>query len=280
MKFHRLLLVILAVCISSCTHADQKEIYASDIIKLMHKHKHVEIANKIILDDLDFTKHENLCMLNSNTVQNVIEENVFFYNCVFMGAVKATGTHMKANVHTKFCNNLIFQNCDFRGAVDFSNAVVMGQLNMSQSKFHKSATFDHITVWSKNSYMSEIESDSSFTMIFSSFQGTLYMMDAIFHDFFTMQGASVQGKLLSNGIHCSKVAEYDMLSVQGRSVFNYAKFEKQPTFIQARFHDDVEFIGAEFKESANLENTCFYGKLNMGDKEYPCPREMSTIIKN
>lgn len=265
---------------SACSHAEQKEIHAKDIIKLLEKGKNVEIANKIILDDVDFTLANHLQMFSNSQIQNVINGNIFFSNCIFMGKITTNGSKDNFSIMTKFNENLIFQNCDFRGDVDFSNAVVMGSINFNKAKFRKTTSFNNMMVYAKDAYFSEIEAENSVSMIYACFNGNLYVMDGQFQSDLSLQNITVNGKLMASGLQCTAAAEFDMMSIRGRAIFNYAKFDKQASFIQSRFFDDADFVGTTFTENANLENTYFFGKLNMGDKEYPCDRTMERIMKN
>ena len=54
--YRQLFLVFVAVFMCfSCVGAEKKEIKASEVIKLIRKGKPVQIVDKIILGDLDFT---------------------------------------------------------------------------------------------------------------------------------------------------------------------------------------------------------------------------------
>lgn len=280
MKIYRSILILLCVMVSACTHAEQKEMHAKDIIKLLEKGKNVEIANKIILDDLDFTLGNHLQMLSNSQIQNVINSNVFFSNCVFMGKITTNGTKDNFPIATKFSENLIFHNCDFRGDVDFSNAVVLGAINFNKAKFRKNTSFNNLMAFSKDAYFSEIEAEGSVSMIYASFNGNLFLMDGQFQSDLSLQNITIQGKLMASGLQCTSAAEFDMMSIRGRAIFNYTNFNKQASFIQSRFFDDADFVGTTFSENANLENTYFFGKLNMGDKEYPCDRTMEQLLNS
>ncbi|MCQ2959861.1 MAG: pentapeptide repeat-containing protein [Bacteroidales bacterium] len=277
MKHYKIILFFLGIVISSCSHAEQKEIKASEFMKDLRKGKSVSIANKIIIDDVDFTSIENLQLLSNSQLQNVVEGNIFFSNCVFMGNITSNGMKDNFPIQTKFCNNLIFTNCDFRGDVNFENAVVQGNVNFNKAKFRKNASFNNFSVWSKDSYFSEIESEGDLYMIYASFYGNLYMMDGNFQKNISMQNAVVNGKFMANGWQCLQSAEFDMISVRGRAIFNYSNFGKEASFIQARFFDDVDFVGTTHENSVNFEGAYFYGKLNLGDVVYPSSRTIEEL---
>lgn len=271
MKIQKYLFIAVCVLFSACSQAaDTKEIHASSFMKDVKKGKNVEIANKIILDDVDFTSIEKYQLLNSSQLQNVVEGNICFINCIFMGKVTAVGEYKSVGVQTKFNNNLVFQSCDFRGDVVFDNAVVMGAADFEQAKFRKNASFNNMMVWAKDSYFSEIEAEGTVNMIYTSFNGNLYIRDAIFQKSVSFQGMTVQGLLAASSMKCSESTEFDMVTVGKRAMFNYSSFAQQPTFIQARFHDDAEFVGIEFQNlNEAFEKTCVYGKLQIGETIYP-----------
>lgn len=278
MRSLRIFFIIVCVLVSSCSHAEQKEIYAKDIVKLLQKGKDVRIIGKIIMDDFDFTVIENCQLLSTDQIQNVVSSNVFFCNCVFMGNVTACNSLQKVPVHTRFEQNLVFQNCDFRGDVSFQSAVVMGTANFVKSKFRKKADFTNVAICGKDSYFSEIEAEGPVSMIYASFLGNLYLMDGQFQKELSLQNVMVNGKLMANGMKCSSNAEFDMASFRGRTIFNYSMFEKPASFVQSRFFDDAEFIGTKVKDSANFENTYFFGKVLFDDKEIPCSRVYNELI--
>lgn len=243
MKIQYIVLLCFCVLFSSCTHAQTQEIKASEIVKLLKKGKNVEFANKIILNDLNFTEIENLQMLSSSQMQNVVESNIFFVNCVFMGNVVTNGTYKSVAVQTKFNNNLVFQNCDFRGKVDFENTVVIGRLCFNKAKFRFDALLNNMTIYAKDSYLSEIEAEGKMQLINSSFAGNLYLMDCSFQNGVSLQNATIAGKLLANGMKSTKTAEFDMMTVGNTANFNYSTFDSNPTFIQTHFTQGAEFVG-------------------------------------
>ncbi len=272
MKLHRIILIGLCMLVSSCSQAEQKEMKAKDLLKVLEKGKSLEIANVIILDDLDFTTLENEQMLSANQVQVVVPENVFFYNCIFMGKVTTSGTKAisskEVQKQMKFEQNFVFQNCDFRGEVNFDNLIVKGQFSLEKSKFRQFASCNNMMIWSKDTYLSEIEAEQPFNMIYSTFLGSVYMSDAIFHEKFAMQESTIQGKFVANNLKANKMASFDMLSVRGRAMFNYAEMKEFALFSEARFHDDAEFIKTDFGTQSLdtiFKGTHFYGK-NMRDE--------------
>jgi len=99
----------------SCQGADKKEINASEVIKLLKSGKDVQLVDRIIMDDLDFTAAGEPCALNTTLLQCETNSNIFFSNCIFIGKVTSNGRKEQSAVQSRFNKNLIFLNCDFRG---------------------------------------------------------------------------------------------------------------------------------------------------------------------
>ncbi len=249
----------------SCVGAEKKEIKASEIIQLIKKGKHVQIVNKIILDDLDFTKESDPFILNANVLQVEIKSNIFFSNCIFMGKVTSNGKVDPLSVHTVFKNNLVFVECDFRGEVDFEGAIVYGMVNFSKSVFRDNANFNNLAVWSKDSYFSEVKAEKGFSMIYSSFYGNLYFLDAHFDGPASFQESSIKGKLSFNNNVFKERAGFDLMEICGGAFFNYATFEKNADFSFSRFLHTTEFVNTIFKEKGNFEKTFFLNTVRFVD---------------
>ena len=251
-----LLVFISFFCCASCAGAEKKEIKASDILKTIKKGKPVQIVGKIILDDLDFTQANEPFVMDAFTVQTEITSNVFFSHCVFMGKVTSNNSKGKTNLQSVFKNNLIFNNCDFRGEVDFSDAVVFGKTDFSQSTFRKQANFNNISVWSKGSYFDNMVAEQNFSMIYAFFWGNLSFLDAKFQAKSSFQEIKVTGNLsFINAVFADNV-DFALMET-GRTLFNYAAFEKNASFSNARFLSSAEFVHTTFGGSTNFENAYF-----------------------
>ena len=246
MKLHKIILIGLCLFVSSCSQAEQKEVKAKDLLKVLQKGKSIEVANLIILDDLDFTTLENEQMLSSSQLQEVVSQNVYFYNCIFMGKVTTSGTKSISSAQVqkqmKFEQNFVFQNCDFRGDVNFDNTIVQGQFSLQKSKFRQSTSCNNMMIWGKDTYLSEIEAEQPFHMIYCTFLGNVYLNDATFLEKVSMQESTIHGKFVANNVKAAKAVAFDMLSVRGRALFNYAEMKDFALFSGARFFDDAEFI--------------------------------------
>ncbi|MDR0874369.1 MAG: pentapeptide repeat-containing protein [Prevotellaceae bacterium] len=246
---------------ASCANAEKKEMKSADILKLIKKGKPVQIVDKIILDDLDFSQANEPFLADAGIIQTEVKSNVFFSNCVFMGKVTAAGTRKQADVQTVFRNNVVFLDCDFRQDVDFRGAIVFGNVNFSRSTFRKPATFNNISVWSKSSYFNEVTAEQAFTMVYASFFGNLSLLDAKFQKKANFQEIKVNGKLMVNNTVFSENADFSLINVLDRALFNYVVFEKNATFLQANFSKTAEFMNAAFNGTADFEDAYFAAPL-------------------
>ena len=252
-----LLFILSAFFFLSCSAASNKEMKASEIVRLLQKGKDVQIVDRIIWDDLDFSASKNLKVFSLNQLQANVEGNVFFSNCVFMGKVTSNGKKEALSVCTRFKSNLIFHECDFRGEVDFSGANVFGMVNFSKSVFRENANFDQIAVWSKDSYFSEMKAEKDFSMIYAAIKGNLYFLNAGFDGGASFQEINVDGKLSFNNSVFKNSAGFDLMSVHGAAFFNYIVFEKGADFSFSRFLSVADFVNANFGEKGVFEKTFF-----------------------
>ncbi len=261
-KMYRLVLFFVSVFICySCAGADKKEIKASEITKLLKKGEHVQIVDKIILDDVDFTKDISPFIVNANMLQCEIRSNIFFDNCIFMGKVTSNGKLGQTSIHACFKNNLVFSGCDFRGDVDFDRTIVFGMVNFSRSVFRENANFNNLAVWAKDSYFSEVKAEKDFSMIYASFAGNLYYMDAVFDGNVSFQESSIKGKFsFNNGVLKGK-AGFDLMEICGAAFFNYTVFEKKADFSYTRFMHTAEFVNANFGEKGVFEKSSFFNTV-------------------
>ncbi len=263
MKIYRLILLVASVVVClSCVGAEKKEMKASEIIKLVKKGKPVQIVNKIILDDLDFTSGSEPFILNANMLQCEIRSNIFFDQCVFMGKVTSNGKLDKTPIQSCFKSNLVFMGCDFRGEVNFEGAIIFGMVNFGRSVFRENANFNNMAVWAKDSYFSEMKAEKDFSMIYASFAGNLFFLDAGFSGNTSLQETSVKGKLSFNNSVFKERAGFDLMEVCGGAFFNYTKFEKTTDFSWSRFLHTTEFVNASFGKQVNFEKTFFLNTVN------------------
>jgi predicted transcriptional regulator with HTH domain len=228
-----LLLILFAI---SFSFAAKETVKASDIIKKLAKGESVEIADAVIEGSLDFSSAGKSSPVNSAMFEARVKGNVFFLRCVFKEPVIA----QKNNAYTRFDGNLVFLESEFKKEANFSNAVVFGAVNFSKSVFNENAEFSQMSIWSKNSYFSEITANRKFSLEGSSIQGSLSIMNAKFFGKLSLQEVFIQENLQSSNASFDNVADFAMLRVGGRSIFRYAKFKFKPDFSASKFAEAPE----------------------------------------
>ncbi|MDR3094388.1 MAG: hypothetical protein LBU62_07105 [Bacteroidales bacterium] len=259
MKTFRFLPVFISFlfCLS-CSGTEKSEIRASEILKILKKGGHIQMVDKIILDDLDFTQASELFIVNANQLQCEINASIFFSHCIFMGKVTTNGRYTeKLPVQTSFKNNLVFSACDFRGAAHFDQTVVFGMFNFSQSVFRESASFNHVAVWAKDSYFSEMVAEKDFSMVYAAFAGNFHCLSARFAGNVSFQETSFWGKLVFNQSEFKGRVGFDLISVYGNAFFHHTKFEKFADFSSSRFLHTADFVNTVFGGKGSFEKATF-----------------------
>ncbi len=265
MRKIKLLIACMCVCFVSCTHADNKNVNASDIIKMIQKGKPVQMANKVIFGDLNFADALKPELFSGTVLRTKIESTVFFSGCVFTGKVTATSNMSGAEVQTCFGRNLVFQECDFRDTVNFDNIEVSGVVNFQKSTFRKPVSFNGMTAWTSNGVFSYIKAEAAFEMQAAKVRGTLNMSNSEFAGFVRLQNLSVDDSFLFNSVRCNSSADLSLLRTGGRAMFNYTVFGGSCMMLMSRFGGDAEFVKTEFAKKPNFENVVFYGRAVQAD---------------
>ncbi|MCL2072732.1 MAG: pentapeptide repeat-containing protein [Marinilabiliaceae bacterium] len=246
-------LIVTSFVFLTCKGTEKKEINASSIISELKKGNHIHYHDKIIVDDLNFSTVSEPFLMSAAAFQQEIKSNIFFSDCIFLGKVSSNGKKDKMSIKSRFNNNVIFINCDFRDEVDFSEAIFYGLLNFSKSKFSENATFDAMTVWSKDAYFSEMKAEKRFSMVYSLFADNLYFISASFADRVSFQETTVNGKFMCNNCIFKNRAEFDLMKINGKAFFNYAAFEDRANFLGIRKLEEIDFINTKFKHDPIFE---------------------------
>jgi len=253
----RLITICLCVFCVACTNAENKNINASEIVKMIQKGKPVQLADKVIFGDLNFAEALKPEFLGGSVMCTKIQHSISFAGCVFMGNVSAKSVQNGVPIQTVFGTNLVFQNCDFRGEVNFDDAEIFGYASFHKSNFRKSASFNNITIWASNCVFSYIIADSDFVMQASRVKGTLNIANAEFKNKLKLQELIVDDNLIFNNSKCSGNADLSLMRIGGRTLFNYAEFLDNCNMLMARFNGDVEFYDTKFSKNPNFEKVIF-----------------------
>jgi predicted transcriptional regulator with HTH domain len=217
-------LLILLLALTSCF--GETAVKASDIIKRLEQGESVEMKDVVVEGVLDFSSVGKLSPVGTGAFEARVKANVFCLRCVFKEKVVA----QKSNIRTRFDGNVVFLESEFQKDVDFSNAVIYGTVNFTKSAFKENAIFNHIAVWSKDSYFSEITANKKFSLDASSFQGNLSFFNSKFLSNFSLQEVFVLGILQSSNADFGGKTDFAMLKIVNRAIFHYAKFKSEPDF--------------------------------------------------
>jgi len=217
------LLVVLFVLTSCFAGSTVK---AGDIIKKLEKGESVEIKDAVVEGVLDFSNVGKSSPVGSVMLEARVKANFFCLRCVFKEKVIAQKNN---NVRTRFDGNVIFLESEFQKDVDFTNAIIYGTVNFTKSIFKENAIFYQMSVWSKDSYFSEITANKKFSFYSSSFQGNLSIFDSKFLGSFSLQDVFILGILQGSKTDFDGKTEFAMLKAN-RVIFRAVKFKYEPEF--------------------------------------------------
>jgi uncharacterized protein YjbI with pentapeptide repeats len=252
----------------SCHGGTKKEIYASEILKLIDKGEPVQFYDRIILDDLDFSEAKDAHISSISSIQKPIRSNIFFVNCVFMGKVMATGLYQeKMQKVVLFEKNVTFFNCDFRGEVNFDNVIFNGEIDFSRSVFRDKASFNEITAFGKKNLFTDIVSESSFNMINVLIHGNINFMNAKFQSNASFQSMTVNDLQFSNAVFEKKV-DFSNTVVYKNSFFNYVVYNGNLIFSFSKFYGDADFLNSSFEQGADFSGSFYYGRTRFNDSVF------------
>jgi len=262
------ILVFFLFLFVSCRGATkQKEIYASEILTLINKGKSVQICDKIIFGDLDFSEAKITYSSSVSSIQIPVRSDIFFVNCVFMGKVTTIGLHQKMQKTTLFKKNVTFFKCDFRGEVNFESTVFQGDIDFSHSVFRAKTSFNEITSFGKKNLFSGLISESSFDMINVLIHGNLNFMNAKFQSNASFQSMTVNTLQFSNAVF-EKKTDFSNMVVYKNSFFNYVTYSENVFFSFSKFYGDADFLNSSFEQEADFSGSFYYGRTRFTDSTF------------
>ncbi|MEE0997581.1 MAG: pentapeptide repeat-containing protein [Paludibacteraceae bacterium] len=264
--------ILITVCLLflSCGSAqsdNQKEIKASDIIKLLGKGKDIQLHEMIVVGDLDFTTVHDGFMSSLTTIQTPVTQNIFFIDCVFMGNVTTCGSYLKLSKNVWFEKNVSFVSCDFRKDLNFSNSTIMGQVSFAKSIFRGNAKLENMTVHGKANSFCEIEAEKDFSMAQSDFRGDVNFMDAKFGGsvlFQYFRGFSFQ----FNNVSCADRLDLSNMTISENAYLNYLKCTKDATLSFTKIYGNADFLQGNYRGVADYTGLSVLGKARFNDSQY------------
>ncbi len=269
--------LFLSFFFTSCYGANKKEMYASEILKLINKGKPVQFQDKIILDDLDFSQIKEGHFASVSAIQKPVCSGIFFMNCIFMGKVTATGVQQKMQMAVLFERNVNFFNCDFRSEVNFENAVFNGEVDFSRSTFRDRVSFNEITISGKRNVFSEIVAESDFTMINPLIHGNLNFMNAKFQSNASFQSVTVNTLQFSNASFEEDV-DFSNTVVYKNLFFNYVVYNGNANFSFSKFYGDADFLNSSSEQYADFSGSFYYGKTRFNNTTFKGETDFTNTI--
>lgn len=246
-----------------------KEMKSEKIVRNIEKGKTIAYVNTIFEGDLDFSQAGEPSVSSISHATTEIHQDIFFYNCVFLGNVSTNGKleDGKTTCRSRFEGNVCFSECDFRKEVDFSEAVVKGNLSFEKSMFHAKTSFNGILVEGVNAQFYEIEATENFDFASATIRGNLNFMDAKFNKRLNFSGLNVRNVNLNN-LEVEKRFALSESVVEGILQINYANFKDECQLSFSRFADRVEIRHSAFEKLFSVEMSHFTNKVNFSNSKF------------
>lgn len=253
-----ILLLFFFSCAQNLPGNDMEEIEAVKIIKMLNKDQQIDLTNKVITGDLDFTGVEMKGKLHSTLYQSVIRTAVSFTGCIFTGKVICTGKTDDVEYQVVFMQNLIFNNCEFEGIADFQSATVLGNVSFSGSRFKDIARFNSFYSHARASFFGQITAEKEFSIQDALFLGSCNFFKSHFKGDISFQGSRFDGLFDFSTVQCDSRADFSKVRFNNHCTFNYSVFSGIARFNQIRSLGPADFIKTEFRENAIFTKSLFY----------------------
>lgn len=242
-------------------------INASGIINSINKGKAVLIKDKIITDDLDFSKIKRHDVFSSSLEIARVDVPVTFLNCIFMGKVLTNGMQSERQVNTQFGSSVTFEACDFRGDADFSNSTVDGMVNFTGAIFREKALFNNVTFKGRQVYFTAFTSEKLFSMQESRIEGAIDFFKARVTGKVSFQSTDFWGTARFSDIDCNGKSDFSLTNFRSDVLFTYANFADEFRMANATIAGRLDLISVSFQSNAWLTNSVFSGKVNLTKTE-------------
>lgn len=242
-----------------------KELYASDIIKMIKKGKPVQVANAIIFDDLDFSKVGDMYITSGTSAAVDVDVPLYFFNCTFIGKVNAK-SKIKSNVVcvTNFRRPVTFTACDFRSDIDFTRSLFVDNVDFTKSIFRGDTRFDMITMRGEHNRFYEIVCESSFSMAAARASGTVSLLDGKFYNGLRLQSLTA-GNLNLNNIVVTGETQISDMTLRGAFMANYADLGVEINMSYSKFLATASVCHSKVMNVADLSNCIFIAGAKFND---------------
>lgn len=258
---------LLSACRGGSSDTLRNSMDASAIVKLLDKGKPVQITDRIITGDLDFSSLKGVCRVGSNQSMVKIDVPVTFVRCIFLGKVRATHPDGDRMVNTVFGANLTFEACDFRAEADFSNCTVNGMANFSGAKFRETAMFNNAWFGGPTSYFGLIKAEKNFLMQQTTFVGNADFLNASFQGKASWQSTDFRGTAQFSNTQFEGKADFSMSGFRNDVWFNYASFDADARFLNCKFATRCDMVSIKTKENFLLNESSFAGQARFDRSE-------------
>jgi len=271
MKNTFIFLLLIFFFTTSCRADSGNEINngmaAGEVINSINKGKAVLIKDKIITDDLDFSKIKRHDVFSSSIEIARVEVPVTFLNCIFMGKVTTNGMQSQRQVNTHFSNSITFEACDFRDEADFSNITVDGMVNFTGAIFREKALFNNVTLKGRQAYFTAMNSEKLFSMQESRIEGSIDFFKAKVAGKLTFQSSDFWGIARFSDLDCNGKSDFSLTNFRSDALFTYANFGNEFRMANTTVAGRLDLISVSFQRNAWLSNAVFYGKVNLTKTE-------------
>jgi hypothetical protein len=266
MRKNLFFLFYLLIFISSCSAASSDSvnngIESDQLINAINKGKPLLIKDRIITDDLDFTRIKNHEVFSSSLETAYIDLPVTFLNCIFMGKVTANGMEAGRQVRVHFGRTLSFEACDFRQEVNFDNIIVDGEVNFTGAIFRQQARFNNITLNGRNNWFTAFSSAKYFSMQEAMIHGSVDFFKGVVNGKISFQSTEIQGIARFSDLECFGNCDFSLVRFRNDALFTYANFSGDFRMANALVYGRFDLNSCEFQANVYLSNTCFYGPAN------------------
>lgn len=256
------LLIVISSCTAASSDAVNNGIKSDQVIKTINKGKPLLIKDKIITDDLDFTRISNHEVFSSSLETAYTDAPVTFLNCIFMGKVTANGTETGRQVRVHFGRTLTFEACDFRQEVNFDNIIVDGEVNFTGAIFRQQARFNNITFNGRNNWFTAFSSEKYFSMQEAMIHGSVDFFKGVVNGKMSFQSTDIRGIARFSDLECLGSCDFSLVRFRDDALFTYSNFSGDFRMANALVYGRLDLNSCEFQANAYLSKTCFYGPVN------------------
>ncbi len=256
------LLIFISSCSAASSDAVNNGIKSDQVIKTINKGKPLLIKDKIITDDLDFTRISNHEVFSSSLETACTDVPVTFLNCIFMGKVTANGLEAGRQVRVHFGRTLTFEACDFRQEVNFDNIIVDGDVNFTGAIFRQQARLNNITFNGRNNWFTAFSSEKYFSMQEALLQGSIDFFKGAVKGKISFQSTEIRGIARFSDLECDGSSDFSLVRFRDDALFTYSNFSGDFRMTNALVYGRLDLNSCEFQANTYLSNTHFYGNVN------------------